>query len=213
MRLLKIIIGHYNIFICFGLFYLASVPGVFAESVEPSRFVDLTHTFNQTTIYWPASKSFELEIVHRGKTEDGYWYEANNISTAEHGGTHMDAPAHFSQGKWRTDQVPLERLIAKGVVIDVKSKTRNNPDYRIDRSDFIDCEQQYGKIPEGCIVLVLTGWEEYWPDRKKYLGADVQGEVKNLHFPGFAKCRPLSYKRATSCWGWPRHGQFRLWSI
>lgn len=121
------------------------------------------------------------------KQEGGYWYEANNISTAEHGGTHMDALAHFSEGKWKTDQVTLERLIASGVVVDVRSKTKSNPDYRVRRSDFIDWERQHGKIPESSIVLLLTGWEQYWPDKKKYLGTDVQGDTKNLHFPGFAE--------------------------
>ena len=187
MSRLTSITRHYNTFICLGLLYLTSVSAICAEPAKPLRLVDLTHSFNKTTIYWPTSKSFEMEIVHRGRTKDGYWYEANNISTAEHGGTHMDAPAHFSEGKWRTDQVPLERLIASGVVVDVRSKTKNNPDYRVGRSDFVAWERLHGKIPKGSIVLLLTGWEQYWRDKKKYLGTDVQGDVKNLHFPGFAE--------------------------
>ena len=183
----KVITKHYSICICSSLLYLAFVSAVFAEPVKALHLVDLTHSFNQTTIYWPTSKSFEMEIVHRGKTKGGYWYEANNFSTAEHGGTHMDAPAHFSEGRWRIDQVPLEKLIAAGVVVDVRSKTKNNPDYRVGKSDFVDWEQQHGKIPEHSIVLLLTGWEQYWPDKKKYLGTDAQGDDKNLHFPGFAE--------------------------
>ena len=77
-----------------------------------------------------------MEIVYRGKTDFGYWYEANNISTAEHGGIHMDAPVHFLS-KWRTDQEPMEQRITAGVLIDVRPKTINNPDYLIGRSDFL----------------------------------------------------------------------------
>ena len=199
----KIFAKFYNVFICLCLFHLGSVSAICAEATKPLRLVDLTHSFDETTIYWPTSKSFEMEIIHRGKTKNGYWYEANNISTAEHGGTHMDAPAHFSEGKWRTDEVPLERLITPGVVVDVRSKTKNNPDYRVGRSDFVDWEQQHGKIPEGSIVLVLTGWEQYWPDKKKYLGTDFQGDTKNLHFPGFAEdaARFLTKERLVSSVG------------
>ena len=149
--------------------------------------MDLTHSFNQSTIYWPTSKSFKMEIIHRGKSKEGYWYEANNISAAEHGGTHIDAPAHFSQGKWRIDQIPLKKLIGSGIVVDIRSKTKNNPDYRAGKSDFVDWERKHGKIPKGSIVLLLTGWEQFWPDKKKYLGTDIREDEKNLHFPGFGK--------------------------
>jgi kynurenine formamidase len=77
-----------------------------------------------------------MEIIQRGKTEGGYWYEANNISAAEHGGTHMGA-LHTFEGRWQVDQIPLKHLITPGVVVDVRSKTRNNPDYPITKSDFI----------------------------------------------------------------------------
>ena len=187
MRRFKIINMYYNIFIFLGLYYLLSVSEVYSESAKPLKLVDLTHSFDQTTIYWPTNKSFEMKIIHRGKTEAGYWYEANNISTAEHGGTHMDAPAHFSEGKWRVDEVPLEKLINSGVLVDVRTKTKNNPDYLITRSDLIDWEDHHGEIPKDSIVLVLTGWEQYWPDKKMYLGTNVSGDVKNLHFPGFGE--------------------------
>jgi len=169
-----------------GMFWVNVPPADTAGPDEAVRLVDLTHPFDQTTIYWPTSKSFELEIVHRGEAEGGFWYEANNFSTAEHGGTHMDAPAHFAEGKWRTDQIPLDRLIAPGIVVDVRSRTRDNPDYQASKSDFVAWERRHGTIPPGSIVLMFTGWENYWPDKKKYLGTDLPGDVKNLHFPGYA---------------------------
>ena len=151
-----------------------------------SRLVDLTHAFDETTIYWPTSKSFTLEKVHEGPTAGGYWYESNNISASEHGGTHLDAPAHFSEDKWHVDDIPLDRLVAPGVMIDVREKARNNPDYLINKDDFLEWEKRNGKISEGASVLVLTGWESFWPDKRKYLGTDRPGDVENLHFPGFS---------------------------
>jgi len=32
-------------------------------------------------------------------TEKGYYYTANSFSTAEHRGTHLDAPIHFAEGR------------------------------------------------------------------------------------------------------------------
>ena len=73
------------------------------------NWIDLSHDFSAQTIYWPTAKPFELEVVSAQQTPDGYYYAANNFSAAEHGGTHLDAPVHFAEGRWTTDQVPLER--------------------------------------------------------------------------------------------------------
>ena len=48
--------------------------------------------------------------------------ESNDFSTAEHMGTHIDAPAHLYKGAKRLDEIPLEDLIAPMVVIDVQEK-------------------------------------------------------------------------------------------
>ncbi len=156
------------------------------QAMAGGRLVDLTHPFDETTIYWPTSKPFLLKKVHEGVTPKGFWYESNDISGSEHGGTHLDAPAHFARGKWHVDDIPLERLIAPGIVVDVRKRALNDPDYLISRQDFLDWENRHGKIPQNTTVLVLTGWESFWPDKKKYLGTDRPGDVKNLHFPGFS---------------------------
>ena len=98
-------------------------PAVWAGSdFDEDKVIDLTYTFDENTIYWPTAKAFQLEIVAEGKTEAGYWYAANNICLAEHGGTHMDAPIHFAEGKRAADEVPLQQLIGPAVVIDVRAQ-------------------------------------------------------------------------------------------
>ncbi len=47
-------------------------------------------------------------------TPAGYYYAANDFFSSEHGGTHVDAPIHFAQGRQTVDQIPLERLIGAG---------------------------------------------------------------------------------------------------
>src|ERR671910_1096019 len=90
--------------------------------VSRSRLVDLTHAYNAQTIYWPtASTRFNLEKLAYGPAPGGYFYASYIFSTPEHGGTHLDAPLHFSERGRSTDQVPLDQLIAPAVVIDVSS--------------------------------------------------------------------------------------------
>ena len=150
------------------------------------QIIDLTHAFDEQTVYWPTAKSFELEVVASGQTEGGFWYAANNISLAEHGGTHLDAPAHFSEGKRTVDEIPVEQLIGPAAVVDVRTRATMDPDYRLTVEDIQEWERDHGRIPEGAIVLMHSGWGERWPDKKAYLGTDAPGDVENLHFPGFS---------------------------
>jgi kynurenine formamidase len=57
------------------------------------------------------------------------------VCTPEHGGTHLDAPIHFAEGKRTAEQIPLEQLIAPAVVIDVTSSAATNADYRLTADD------------------------------------------------------------------------------
>src|SRR5689334_9785897 len=87
---------------------------------DPSRYtlVDLSHPFNAQTIYWPTStRTFEHTQQAFGPTPGGWFYSSYELSTPEHGGTHLDAPIHFGEGKETADQIPLTRLVAKAVVI------------------------------------------------------------------------------------------------
>ena len=150
------------------------------------RWIDLSHGFSSETVYWPTADTFKLEEVFKGFTEKGFYYSANNFSAAEHGGTHIDAPVHFAEGKNSVDQIPLSDLIAPAVVVDVSDKTMKNRDYQIDLDDFRDWEAQHGKITDGVIVLLNTGYAEFWSDIEKYMGTANRGAeaVSELHFPG-----------------------------
>src|SRR5438093_7437707 len=47
------------------------------------RLVDLTHPFDETTIYWPTEEGFKLLRGPAGVTEGGYFYVANRFMCAE----------------------------------------------------------------------------------------------------------------------------------
>jgi kynurenine formamidase len=154
--------------------------------VVPETVVDLTHAFDQDTIYWPTAEPFHLEQVSHAVTEKGFFYAANNFSAAEHGGTHLDAPIHFFEGGHASDEIPVEQLIGLGVVVDVKQKCADDRDYRVQVADFEAWERENGPLPDGAIVLLRTGWESRWDDREAYLGTGMTGPeaVPELHFPG-----------------------------
>ncbi|MEP7149080.1 MAG: cyclase family protein [Acidobacteriota bacterium] len=150
------------------------------------QWIDLSHDFSDETIYWVTAEPFKRTTVAEGKTPGGYYYSAYNFSGAEHGGTHIDAPVHFAEGKKTVDQLELSQLISPAVKIDVSAKAANDRDYLITVEDIKNWEAENGKLPEWCIVLFQTGFGEKWPDKKSYLGTDQKGPdaVKDLHFPG-----------------------------
>ena len=150
------------------------------------RLVDLTYPFDEETIYWPTAPSgFELERLSYGPTAAGFFYAANRFCAPEHGGTHLDAPIHFAEGRQTVDELPLERLVAPAVVLDVSEKAAADPDYRLAPEDVAAFEAEHGTIPEGTIVLLRTGWGERWGDRLRYLGDDTPGDASDLHFPAY----------------------------
>ncbi len=153
-----------------------------------ARVVDLTHSFDDRTPYWPtATSGFELKTLHKGKTPAGFFYSAYSFCAPEHGGTHLDAPFHFAEGAHTADEVPLAQLMAAGVVIDVSTKAAADPDYRLTVADVRAWEARNGAVPAGAIVLLRTGWSARWPDRKRYLGDDTPGDASHLHFPSYGR--------------------------
>jgi kynurenine formamidase len=163
--------------------------GCAKQSSYPSgQWIDLSYDLSPETIYWPTAEQFKLDTVSEGITEKGYYYSAYRFCAAEHGGTHIDAPIHFAQGRKTVDEIPLTQLIAPAVKIDVSQKAIENRDYQIGIEDFNGWESAHGKIPDGSIVLLQTGFGRYWPDRVKYLGTDKRGAegVAELHFPGLS---------------------------
>jgi len=159
------------------------------NQVSKERIVDLTHSFSNETIYWVTAKEFELDVVAKGETDKGYYYSANNFATAEHGGTHLDAPIHFAKNKLSVDEIPLENLIGDAIKIDVSTKAMNNPDYEISISDITDWEKRENyQIFDGSIILLETGFSKFYPNKVKYLGTEQRGEkaLKFLHFPGLS---------------------------
>src|SRR5262245_37974911 len=100
-------------------------------SFPQGRWLDLSYDFSADTVYWPTASPFKLETVAAGQTEKGYYYSAYQFCAAEHGGTHIDAPVHFSAGAKSVDALPIDQLVGPALKVDVSAKAAANHDYLI----------------------------------------------------------------------------------
>lgn len=164
----------------------ARVPA--AREFAAGRWIDLTHAFGADTIYWPTEKGFVLEREVAGPNPKGYYYAGNRFATAEHGGTHLDAPRHFADGRKTADAIDVSRLVGEAVVVDVTAQCAVDPIYEVSLDDLVAWERTHGRQLVDVIVLLKTGWAGKWPDRAAYLGTAATGPeaVAALRFPGLA---------------------------
>ncbi|MFM7185232.1 MAG: cyclase family protein [Planctomycetota bacterium] len=174
--------------LCLGLSGAGRAAESTAARFAAGTWIDLTHAFDAATIYWPTEQGFQFEPGANGPTAKGYYYAANRFATAEHGGTHLDAPRHFAEGMHTVDEIEVDRLVGEAAVIDVRAKCVADPVYEATADDLVAWEAAQGRQLVDVIVLVRTGWSSRWGDRSAYLGTDAKGPeaVPLLRFPGLA---------------------------
>jgi kynurenine formamidase len=85
------------------------------------------------------------------------------------------------------DQIPVSHLTGPAVVIDVRPQCEANSDYELTVQDLLAWESQRGRIPDGAIVLMLSGWGSRWPNAQRYLGTETPNDARTFHFPGFSR--------------------------
>ena len=144
--------------------------------------IDLTHNLNASSPNWEGTEKSPFEAHELGNLDrDGYYSRV--FSTQEHYGTHLDAPAHFAKGMWTVEQIPAERLVRPLVVLDVRAKVKDNPDYEVTVQDVADWESAHGPLPDGAVVMAYTGWDARWSSQKDFqnLGSDHVP-----HYPGYS---------------------------
>lgn len=161
-------------------------PGSATMSLDTAQLVDMSYTFDDTTLYWPTSPLFDWHADSWGTDETGRWYASATLTTSEHGGTHLDAPIHFAEGRWTTAAIPIDHLVGPAVVIDISAACQDDRNYRLTPEDLTAWEASHRRIAPGDIVLVRTGWGQYWPDAAAYLGTERRGDASELSFPGIS---------------------------
>jgi len=146
------------------------------------KIVDLGWSLNDKNPYWPADdyEPFRLKTI---ATIEKNGVLSKAFFCPEHLGTHLDAPNHFEKNQPAVDQIEPARLLAHGVVIDVTMQSGADADYRLTKADIDAWEKVNGRIPEGAVVLLYTGWGRHWNNYPRYKNQDATGK---MHFPGYS---------------------------
>lgn len=95
---------------------------------------------------------------------------------SEHTGTHLDAPSHFDETGLSVEQIPLERLILPGHLLDLTHKQAHDA---IEPDDLALAATASGRpIGPGTAVIARTGQDARWgtPDfftERPYITSDA----------------------------------------
>jgi kynurenine formamidase len=172
------------------------------NSIDYSKVVDLSHVIDTNIPLWPGDPPVVFETVADFAT-DGYYLRS--FSIGEHSATHMNAANSFHENGTGIDAYTPESLVVPAVVIDIRAKTADNPDYALTKADVLAWEKKHGRIHAGSVVLLYTGWQEKWNDPVAFFNEDADG---GLHFPGFdgATTRFLLDERRIAGTGIDTHG-------
>ena len=115
-----------------------------------NNYLDLTHTIEASMPVFPGDPQPEIrEIMTLG--ED--FCTVQSIRFNNHLGTHLDAPSHFIEGGMTVDQIPLDTLIGKAIILDCTDKGKD------DLITKKDLHRQQQNIDTGSRVLIKTGWD------------------------------------------------------
>jgi kynurenine formamidase len=146
-----------------------------------TRVIDLSYAINDKLVPWPGDAKWFEAKVNATVEQNGYF--TRSFWMLEHYGTHLDAPVHFPPGKMTVDEIPARRLFGPAVVLDVRVESVKDADYLVTAARVEEWEKRHGRIPEGAIVLLRTGWASRWPDVQRYRNQDAQAR---MHFPGYS---------------------------
>lgn len=160
--------------------------------------VDLTHTLDEAFPFIPVpgiTFPFGLEPI---ATIERHGVAANRWTLHEHLGTQIDAPNHFAADGRALHELPVDDLVIPAVVIDFRTQSTASPDAELRVSDIQRWERRHGRIPEGSVVMLYTGWESKLRDPEAYIGLDEEG-VK--HFPGIGASAARFLVEQRDIWG------------
>lgn len=149
-------------------------------AIRFTSWVELHHPLHGRVPVWPGDPPVQFS-EHARHERDGYFLR--RLSLGEHSGTHLNAPVHFFPQGLTVDQIPPEKLVLPAVVMDVRTRCAIHADHALTVEEVLAWEEEHGRIPPGCLVILFTGWQERWDTPVRYWNADPEGR---LHFPGFS---------------------------
>lgn len=176
-----------NLIISLGIFFVFIFAG--ASYAAEWEVIDLSHKFENGMPIW-MSKYDGVSLAGGQETREdlynkwgGWWLY--DVAFNEHTGTHMDAPAHRMEGLWKLTDIPLQTMIGKVIVMDMRPYVRDRDSYAITMSDVRDWEKKMGvklsNVARHGFVYFYTGWDKYWYE---FFKGNQKFQVPN--FPGIS---------------------------
>ncbi|WP_091285280.1 cyclase family protein [Amycolatopsis xylanica] len=148
--------------------------------LDQLNLVNLSHVNDPaTTNVFPGDPAFTLETIAT-IPRDGYYLQF--VREGEHTGTHWGAPGHFNTGEPLADEMDPADLFRPAVKIDIRAKAAHNADYAVTIDDLKAWERKHGRIPDGAMVILWTGWDAKW-GTPAFPNLDANG---GIHQPGFS---------------------------
>ena len=161
--------------------FLASVSNKVSEQLKQNLFSLTSLWMNMLELTWthPTTSILMVQFILF------YCYRSDPHSFWYHEG-------------WKVDQIPLEKLInVPGVVVDISAKCHHDSQAKLEASDLETWVKTHGPLPSQCMVLLRSGWGQYYySDPVKFIGTDKNDE-DFLSFPGTKNfnCFYNKYKR------------------
>jgi kynurenine formamidase len=149
-----------------------------AHRAPKKRLQDLTHVFTEgfpVFTFDPPTRRTLVTIPSGG-------FYSQEWTFGEHSGTHMDAPGHFVTGGRLSPEITPQELIVPIVVIDISSRAESDHDAMVAVDDLRRFEHRHGRIPDGALVCMDSGWAKKIGDPLAFKGG---ASFPNYHFPGF----------------------------
>lgn len=136
---------------------------LYGGSRDPSNgllFFELSHEFGHYTPVLPGLKDIQIRRV---ATHAMHGVLTSHLVTVMHNGTHVNAPLHLAQRGVGVGDIPLDRLFANGVVLNVP---KGEWEY-IEPEDLIAASPS---VKKGDVVIINTGWHRQYSDNMEYFG-------------------------------------------
>lgn len=122
-------------------------------TVKINRVVDLSVPLTGETQVYPGDPVVSF-APHSSIAADGF--NLLSVTMGSQSGTHVDAPYHFDDATPRIDEVPLERFVGPGVIVDARDAGERG---RITPAHIAPV---LARLEPGVIVLLHTGWSAHY---------------------------------------------------
>ncbi len=102
-------------------------------------WIDISVPLRNDMVHWPGDSPIQIERIH--DMERGDAANLSAISMGSHTGTHIDAPFHFIRDGKRIDEMPLDTMVGRARVIEIRDTESIKPEelhqHRIRRGERI----------------------------------------------------------------------------